>query len=147
MQRTPIALAVLAFCALSFSPAQADEAALKAEVDALRAEVVALKDAVNQMQSEHTAAVSNTAAAPVAPASAVQPARAVAAANSGPGMPNAGIALSEGTTLWGYGQINYNHPTARAADAQADLSRAVIGFNQGAYEALPASLQLFGKDA
>src|ERR1700736_1923243 len=56
MQRTPIALAALAFCALSLSPAHADEAALKAEVDALRTEVAALKDAVHQMQAERVAA-------------------------------------------------------------------------------------------
>ncbi len=131
MQRTPIALAALAFCALAWSPAHADEKALKGEVEALRAEVAALKDAVHQMQSEHTMVMANTAANAVTPVSAAQPApaRAVAAANPGPGVPNPGIAVSEGTTLWGYGQINYSHPTARAADAQADLSRAVIGFN------------------
>jgi hypothetical protein len=37
--------------------------------------------------------------------------------------------VGEGTTLWGYGQLDYNRPTARPADAQFDLSRAVIGFN------------------
>jgi hypothetical protein len=136
MQRTPIALAALAFWALSLSPAHADEAALKAEVDALRAEVAALKDAVHQMQAEHVAAAANTpvnatSATAAAPASAVQPvpAHSAVTANPGPGMPNPGIAVGEGTTLWGYGQIDYNHPTARAADAQADLTRAVIGFN------------------
>jgi hypothetical protein len=127
MQRTQIALAALAFCALSLPPAHADEAALKAEVAALRAEVAALKDAVHQIQAEHAPETVTTPTAAVAPASsataaAAAPSPAVAAANSGG-------ALGEGTTLWGYGQINYNHPTAHAADARADLSRAVIGFN------------------
>ena len=95
--------------------AHADEVALKAEIDALRAEIAALKAEVRHIEGERTvASPSNSPApAPVPPAASAQP--AVTAANA--------------TTLWGYGEMNYNHPTAHAADAQADLRRAVIGFS------------------
>ena len=133
MLRKPLALAALAFCALSGAPAQADEAALKAEVEALRAEVAALKDAVHQMQTQRPASAPSAAAPALASApqvaSAAPQAATAATANAGQGMPNPGIALGEGTTLWGYGQMDLNRPTAHAADTQADLTRAVIGFN------------------
>ncbi|HZP68192.1 MAG TPA: porin [Rudaea sp.] len=127
--RIRLACAVFAFCAAS--AAHADEAALQAEVETLRAEVAALKEAVRQMQADRAPnlAVASTAAAAPAPASSVPAPSSASAANPGPGAPNPGIALGEGTTLWGYGQLDYNHPTAHAADAQADLTRAVIGFN------------------
>jgi hypothetical protein len=129
VRRTPLALAAMVFCALLPLSAHADDAALKAEVDALRAEVEALKAEVRQM---HTAPVATPPAAAIASSPAPQSTQTVAAstvANAVPGMPNPGIALGEGTTLWGYGQIDYNHPTAHPADAQADLTRAVLGFN------------------
>jgi len=131
MKHHPITLAVLAFVALGGAPARADEAALKAEVEALRAEVAALKDAVQQMRAERVAGSGPaTGAAATAPATprgvpdAPQPAAAPASAAASPG-----LALGEGTTLWGYGQLDYNHPTAHAADARADLTRAVLGFS------------------
>jgi hypothetical protein len=58
------------------------------------------------------------------------PSSSVAGSGSNvPGAAGSGIALGQNTTLWGYGQLDYNHPTTHAADAQADLTRAVIGFN------------------
>ncbi|MEO6689320.1 MAG: hypothetical protein ABIS07_08480, partial [Dokdonella sp.] len=39
------------------------------------------------------------------------------------------VGPGEGTRLWGYGELNYNHPTGRASDTQADVRRAVIGFS------------------
>jgi len=136
MQHTPMALAILAFCTVTV-PAHADDAALKAEVEALRAEVAALKDEVRQMHAAPAAPAPAgsqpvVVAAPPAPAPAAappQPPARTVAANAGPGMPNPGIAVGEGTTLWGYGQIDYNRPTSNPADAKADLTRAVIGFN------------------
>ena len=142
MQRKPLALAALVFCAGFASSAYADEAALKAEVDALRAEVAELKGVVQQMQARQQPAPSATAAAAGASAASVQAsatpvatpiASNQSAAGTGalPGTTGSGTgyAVAEGTTLWGYGQLDYNHPTAHAADAQADLTRAVIGFN------------------
>jgi outer membrane murein-binding lipoprotein Lpp len=133
-----MALAAAAFCALVLAPApaHADDAALKAEVEALRAEVATLEKEMKQMRAERIAAPTPAAPAPppataVAASTAPAPAPAAPAAvpNAGPGMPNPGIALGEATTLWGYGQIDYNRPTANPADAKADLTRAVIGFN------------------
>ena len=119
----------------------ADDAALKAEVDALKSEVEALKDEVRQMQAQRQAPAAAPAVAPSTSVATVAPAQPAAAntastsvassagQSSVPGMPNPGIALGGNTTLWGYGQIDYNHPTGNAADSIADLTRAVIGFN------------------
>jgi hypothetical protein len=133
MQRTTLALATLLFCGAMTPLARADDAALKAEVEALRAEVADLKNIVHTMQAGYAAAASAPAVAPGSVASAGT-ARSAAVANETASAPvaaaasAAGIALGS-TSLWGYGQLDYNHPTAHAADAQADLTRAVIGFN------------------
>jgi hypothetical protein len=110
--------AILAPLALAAAlPAHADEAALQAEVEALRAELAALRDEVRQLRADRTAPAAVAAtAAPVASTSAATP-------NPTP------TRAEPATTLWGYGQLDYNRPTAHAADARADLSRAVIGFN------------------
>jgi hypothetical protein len=115
---------VVALALLAAAPVHADEAALKAEVEQLRAEVAALKDAVHAMQAQRSvvAAAPVAAVAPTATATAVPVAGAAAA-------PAPAGGERETTTLWGYGELNYNHPTARAADAQADLRRAVLGFS------------------
>jgi len=131
MRHSHIARAALALAlGVALSPAaHADEAALKSEIDALRAEVAALQAAVRQMQSGQTqAAVPPSASAGIAeippptdapPVSTPAIAAAPASASDG--------ALA-GTTLWGYGELNYNRPTQDAGATQADLRRAVIGF-------------------
>ncbi|MEP7042646.1 MAG: hypothetical protein ABI843_06260 [Dokdonella sp.] len=135
MRHKPIALAVFAACCATTSMAHADDAQLKSEVEALRAELAALKSEVAQMHAErHTPAIAAAPAASApatgtAPGSVAAPAAVTTVADAGPGMPNRGIPLTESTTLWGYGQLDYNRPTAHAADAVADLTRAVIGFN------------------
>ncbi len=135
MQHKTLAAAILTAALIPFAPAHADDAALKFEVDALRAEVAALKAEVEQMRSVTNApgaAASSIAPAATAANATPVPAIPVAAAGasaSGAGTPGAGLALGGNTTLWGYGQIDYNRPTARPADAQADLTRAVLGFN------------------
>ncbi|HSE13077.1 MAG TPA: porin [Rudaea sp.] len=150
MQLVPLERATLALVlCLALSPAaRADEAALKSEIDALRAEVAALQAAVKQMQAGQAqvaaapaqAAAANAAAAPpTAAASASTPpavaaSPAVAATGTGDG------ALA-GTNLWGYGELNYNHPTGNAGDTQADLRRAVIGFSH----AFDESTRVYGE--
>ena len=137
MQRTSLALATLLFCAAFAAPAPADDAALRAEVEALRAEVAALKAEVHGMHAQTAPASAaagsapSAAPAPVATTATVTPAPAntsrVAGAQSSSNNASGG---GVGTTaFWGYGELNYNHPTARASDAQADLRRAVLGFN------------------
>jgi hypothetical protein len=130
MQRTALALAACAFCATVSPLAHADEAQLKSELDALRTEVAALKAEVEQMHAQRT--VVAAPAVPAAPptqtaAPATQSAAISASSGVAPSSPTLASAIGN-TTLWGYGQIDYNHPTAHAADAQADLTRAVLGF-------------------
>jgi hypothetical protein len=116
MQRAHSAIAIWAICSISAVNAHADDAALHAEIDALRAEIAQLKAEVRHIEGERTANVTAPSApAPVSVSSAPAPQPAAVTASA--------------TTLWGYGEMNYNHPTARAADAQADLRRAVIGFS------------------
>jgi len=113
---------VLTLCAALAPAAHGEDADLKAQVEALRAELVALKDEVRRMHAE------SAAAAPAAPAPAAVATSPAGAATPLPAatMPPAGAGS---TALWGYGQIGYNRPTAHADEAQADLTRAVIGFN------------------
>jgi hypothetical protein len=117
---------------IALSPAaHADEAALKSEIDALRAEVATLQAAVKQMQAGQAQAAvpppatSAVAAAPPPPAAAAAVSSTAVAVAA---QPVAGDSALAGTTLWGYGELNYNRPTGNAGDTQADLRRAVIGF-------------------
>jgi hypothetical protein len=142
MQRKPLALAILLSCAGLAPAAHADDAKLKAEVEALRAEVAELRGIVRGMQAQQAQApaaapVAGTAVAssavPAAPAGAptavALPPSTTTAGQPLPGTGGSGLALGANTSLWGYGQIGYNRPTDRAGDARADLTRAVIGFN------------------
>ncbi len=137
MLRTSLPLAALA-AGLIALPAHADEASLRKELDALRAEVGSLRSEVKELRAEKAAAP--TAGAPAtavaaAPAPAASSATttnttAVAIAPQAPtpaGSP--GIAVADSTRLWGYGELNYNHPTGNSGDTQADVRRAVIGFS------------------
>ena len=117
---------------MAVSPAaRADEAALKSEIDALRAEVAALQAAVRQMQAGQAQATVQPAPA-TATVVAATPPPAAAPAVSSPAVvatqPAAGDSALASTTLWGYGELNYNRPTGEAGNTQADLRRAVIGF-------------------
>ena len=122
----------LVLCLALSNSAYADDAALKTEVDALRAEVAALRALVQDMQAGQThsavpAPVAASAGMPPSPAaSAAIPAQAVASAS--PAAPPQRHTANASTTIWGYGELNYNHPTAKTGDTQADLRRAVIGF-------------------
>ena len=122
MRRTQLALAAATLCTMLSPAVHADEATLQAEVDALRAEVAALKDEVRQMHNASANKPAPVAADTAAPANP-------AVANTASAPQAVATAENTGTTLWGYGQLDYNRPTAHAADAKADLTRAVIGFN------------------
>jgi hypothetical protein len=132
MRKPGLAEAALVLGALMAPAAHADDAALEAQVEALRAEVAALKDAVQQMRAERTmaaapAAVASSSSLPASAPSASPSSSVPAAASATAAVTREGTNGS--TNLWGYGELNYNRPTARAADAQADLRRAVIGFS------------------
>ncbi|HET7780151.1 MAG TPA: hypothetical protein VFL07_16535 [Rudaea sp.] len=132
MQHSHFVRATLALAlGMALSPAaRADEAALKSEIDALRAEVAALQAAVRQMQAGQAQATVQPAPA-TATVVAATPPPAAAPAVSPPAVaaqPAAGDSALASTTLWGYGELNYNRPTGDAGNTQADLRRAVIGF-------------------
>ena len=136
MSRISLPLAALAVGLIAALPAHADEAALRKELEALRAEVGALRTQVNEMRAEKAAAPPAVAATPAAPTavaapSASAPATAPVVASTPPPTPpgSPGIAVADSTRLWGYGELNYNHPTGKSEDAQADVRRAVIGFS------------------
>mgnify|MGYP003769105859 CR=1 FL=1 len=113
MTRTRIAAALAAI--LAFAPlAQADDAGLRSEVAELRAQLQALQREIATLRQER---------APVTPASA-----ASAAAVPAPATAEDRANRDSGTQLTGYAELNYNRPTAKAAAAQADLRRAVLGF-------------------
>jgi len=120
MQHFRIPVAVL--IALLAQDLHADDASLQAEIAALRAEVAALKAEVRQIEGERSSA--NALPAAAAPSQVTN-----ASAAAAPQTPSAASNVGAATSLWGYGELNYSHPTARAADAQADLRRAVIGFS------------------
>ena len=134
MQHNLVARGALALAlGMALSPAaRADEAALKSEIDALRAEVAALQAAVKQMQASQAQATvqppppATAAIAAATPAPAVAPAVSSTAVAAAP--PVASDSALAGTTLWGYGELNYNRPKGDAGATQADLRRAVIGF-------------------
>lgn len=111
------------------SPAHADEESLRRELAAMRAELGALKAEVDRLRTAQ--ATAPVAAAPASPAVAVAaaPAPAVTAVATAPSVPAVAAPSEESTRLWGYGELNYTRPTARSADAQADVRRAVIGFS------------------
>jgi hypothetical protein len=132
MQRMILPLTTLSIALFSATPARADEETLRKELDALRAQVVALQAEVDQMHSHATAVAPTAGAQSAVPATAANAAAAPAtqtiAEQSAPA--SAGLTIgSDSTRLWGYGELNYNHPTAQASGSQADLRRAVLGFS------------------
>lgn len=112
--RSTLMAAATAFLIVAASfPARAQEPDVRKEIDELRAEVRALKTELDAMRQER--------AQPAAAAPASAPSTAVAAPT--------GQLAEHATTLWGYGEMNYNRPTHDTASTQADLRRAVLGFS------------------
>jgi hypothetical protein len=137
MRRITLPLLSLLPLALA-GPAHADEAALAARMEQLSAEVEALKAELKALKAERATATGTPAAATAAaaaPAGAATPAvTSVAAAPAptpyatAPGSPLAGAGPeAPATTLFGYGEINYQNYTRNRSQTQADLARAVIG--------------------
>jgi hypothetical protein len=102
----------LALAAGSTFAQTATEAELARRLDQLAAELSAVKAQLAQLQQQK-------AAAPL-PAPAPAPGTAVAAATTAPAGP--------ATVITSYGELNYNRPTQRSQDAQADVRRFVLGY-------------------
>ncbi len=112
----PLLVAAIALAAGQACAQTATEAELARKLDQLAQELTAVKAQLVQLQQQK-------AAAPV-PAQAPAPTpAAVASAASGAATP-AGPA----TVITSYGEINYNRPTNRSQDAQADVRRFVLGY-------------------
>jgi uncharacterized small protein (DUF1192 family) len=110
MKKTSLA-AITALCLSSV--AYADPAAdLEKRVDQLSEELRALKAELDKMRAEKSAADAAKPAAP-AQAAASMPASTSPAVNQ--------------TTVFGYGELNYNRPRRDTSQTQADLRRAIIG--------------------
>jgi len=126
------------------TPARAEDETLRKELDALRAQVAALQAEVDQMRS-HPAPAAPVVVAPAnepatgATVIAPPPSQAVAQ-QAAPAASDRGIG-GDSTKLWGYGELNYNHPTAQASASQADLRRAVLGFSH----AFDADTHVYGE--
>ena len=129
--------------------AGASEKELKARMDKMAAELEELKAALKASmkktaelearQQQLSAAESNSSAAVTAAATSAATSAATnvatsVATNVATTVANNVAATREplrsasNTILTGYGEINYNRPTKDASGAQADLRRAVIGF-------------------
>ncbi len=104
--------ASLALLAASAGAQTATEAELARKLEQLAAELAAVKAQLGQMQQKAAA----TAAPPASTAaSAPAPAEPLAAAPAA------------ATVITSYGELNYNRPTRRSQDAQADVRRFVLG--------------------
>ena len=123
---------LFAFVALmATAPACADEAALAARVEQLSAEIEALKAELRELKAQRAPVASAPAPATTPPASAaatndsgvLTPMPSAVAAGS----PFAAAPGAPATTLFGYGEINYENYPRDKSQTQANLARAVIG--------------------
>ena len=138
MRAIPVALLALAAIATTL-PAYADEAALAARVEKLSAELEALKTELRDLKNQKTPTATPTATAAVPAIGTRTAATGAAEANDtgartplpyamAPGSPFAGTSPnSPATTLFGYGEVNYENYPRNKSQTQADLARAVIG--------------------
>ncbi len=101
---------------------------LEARVQALADQLEAVKAELAQLKSQQAAQGQALAAAGNAPASAVS------SSASAPGVAAATTRASAtyvstvgGPSFFGYGELNYSHPTSDSAKATADVARFVLG--------------------
>ena len=100
---------------------------LEARVQALADQLETVKAELAQLKSQQAAqgqALAATGNAPVAAISAGAPASGAAAPA---GRPAAYVSTVGGPSFFGYGELNYSHPTSDASKATADVARFVLG--------------------
>jgi len=136
----PRALALALALCLAPTAARADEASLKAEIAELRAQLAALQAQMKTFADR--AAVAPPPANPTVAAGVAAAESGASAANAAKALPDAALAarvdqleqatakaLQFGdTTLSSYGEASYARPRSDADKTEADLVRAVIGF-------------------
>jgi hypothetical protein len=136
--RAPLALALTLALAATPTSALADEATLKAEIAELRAQVAEMKAQIKALlepgkvsQASTTVPVSAGTNAPAAapPATAPTGNAELAARVDKLEQQSADFLRFGDTTLTSYGEIAYSRPRNDVNATNADLVRAVIGFN------------------
>jgi hypothetical protein len=101
---------------------------VKAELAAQKAQAAAAAPAAAAPGTASTPAPVQAAPAPAKPAIASYPANASTAAPIAVATATPASQMAQDTVMIGYGEINYNHPVRNASGSQADVRRAVIGF-------------------
>lgn len=114
--KTVLAASLILAASSSTFAQTATEVELARRLDQLATELSAVKAQLAQLQQQRPAAPApdSTAAAPLASANAFS---AAPAATTGPD-----------TVITGYGELNYNRPTRKSQNAQADVRRLVLGY-------------------
>lgn len=95
---------------------------LEARVQALADQLEAVKAELAQLKSQQAAQGQALAASGAAPAPNGAPASTAAART-----PASYVSTVGGPSFFGYGELNYSHPTADSAKATADVARFVLG--------------------
>ena len=117
-------VAGIALAAGSAFAQTATEAELARKLDQLAAELAVVKAQLQQLQQPKAAAP----AAAAAPAQTAAPAATQTATQTAvPAAPSAAAVAGPATVITSYGELNYNRPTRRSQDAQADVRRFVLG--------------------
>jgi len=117
---------IAAFVALAFGATAAigqtpTEAELARKLDQLAAELAAVKAQLATLQQQRAAQAAAPAAPPPAAAASAPAATAQAA------VAPAAAATEPATVFSGYAELNYNRPTDKPENSQADLRRFVLG--------------------
>lgn len=116
MPSKTILAASLALAASSAFAQAATETELARRLDQLATELATVKAQLARLQQQNGAAPAPPGTVPV-----LSNASAAAA-------PAAATSASPATVITSYGELNYNHPTRRSQDAQADMRRFVLGY-------------------
>ena len=135
MKKNGIALALAAL--LAVSPLYASEADLLQRLDRLANELENVKSELKKLKEEKEAKAkdlpasvtmtASTSAAPTSSTSSIAPIR---------------TAITNQTTLFGYGEMNYNRPRKDTGQTQADLRRAVLGIGHRFDEKTELAMEL-----
>ncbi len=127
MKKTTLAFCIAAlFSATAPHAAHAGETELLQRLDKLGGEIEALKAELKRIKEEKEREQAKAEQAKTAQAAAPAPTVAAAPA-SNVTMPRLSSFANGQTTLFGYGEINYNRPRRDSSQTQADVRRFVIG--------------------
>ena len=126
IRRNSLLAASLAFAATGACAQSATETELARKLDQLATELAVVKAQLAQLQQQRAAPPATTPSG----SAAAPPATATAAASvGGPATAPAGTgSIEPSTVLTSYGEINYNRPTHKSENAQADVRRFVLGY-------------------